>query len=122
MLLRGTKEQISITVNVQAKSDNGRTIKDKVILQVKRPTRTETINYRERMSAMDDVEICRDWIVGWELKDANGEPIEFTQDNFDEVMEHKDYYLAIRKEVFMHCIDVDVDDVLKMLNAATAKN
>ena len=127
MLIKGQKDELTVSVTIEAKGDHGKTIRDKMHLTVKRLGRKKIAEYNERFRAEDKTltedDVCEELITGWQFKDVNGEEVEFNPDNLAEILDHPDYFKAIRHEVFLTCLDMNLKELEQViLKAALAKN
>jgi len=57
----------------------------------------DAVSQEEKMEAYQGMidELCDTLILGWEIDDENGDPLEFNRENLAMVMNHPDYHTAI---------------------------
>lgn len=96
-ILKGATDRIWIKTEAKVRAEDGGTITVPFKLYCKRPTSAQIADIRERMHTGDvhDADIAREHVIDWQLPGADGEPLEFSADNLDILLDQPDYLKAV---------------------------
>lgn len=98
MLLKGVKNEIEVRVVAEIAQDLGKTEKVPFRAKYRKPSFSEARATQQSLAdgAMTDEEVMDQYLLGWrDLKDSNGDEIEFSADNLAVLMEATEYRKAL---------------------------
>jgi len=100
MILKGQKDEIQIVVNVDAESDKGRIIRDKLVIKVRTYKVSEKTKLLNEIDGVKGIDFIKEHLIEWgEFVDAEGKTIAFTEANVEDVCEVGPYYEALLEAV-----------------------
>lgn len=98
-ILKGVSDQIWIKTTAHVRQDKGRHIEVPFELRCKVPSVTRTKELAEQFkdpdSGINDAAVFRELVTDWDMPGADGEKVDFNENNIDLVLDHPDYMKAV---------------------------
>lgn len=96
-ILKGVKDEITIKATARIRQDEGRHIDVPFKLRCKRPSSAEVKEVMEesRAGTLDDEATIRAYVLSWDMPGADGDTVEFNDDNLAIALDHPDYRQAM---------------------------
>jgi len=101
-ILKGVSDEFNVPSKIKVYSAPKKYTEVQAEFRFRRPTRTEltqlsqSIQSAMKASDFDRVaETVREYLIGWQMNGADGQPVEFCDENVDIVLEQPDYLSAL---------------------------
>lgn len=96
-ILKGVKDEIVIRATARIRQDEGRHIDVPFKLRCKRPSSAEVKEIMEesRAGTIDDEATIRAYVLNWDMPGADGNSVEFSEENLALALDHPDYRQAM---------------------------
>jgi len=98
-ILKGVSDKIWIKTTAKVRQDKGRHIDVPFEVQCLVPSTSRIRELRKEISddanELTDAQLAQEFIVDWDMPGADGNKVEFNEQNMDIVLDHPDYIGAI---------------------------